>query len=299
MWVPVVRRRDVGCPFGFPTSDPEVSTYHVNSWNHHRQELQSGSPSNSAKRMEHVRGTAAYCVRETTYPLQCDGEARSGEVGGVRTTVVIADDHALVRRGTREILNQDGSIEVVGEAADGAGLIDLVKDLRPKVAVVDIGMPGLNGIEATKIIKERWPETAVVILSVNDDEEYILGAIEAGASGYLTKDVVDADLVRAVVTAGSGGATLGRVAASAVMNRVRSSSLATQIPEDELTARELEVLQLAAGGLSNRAIADELDLSPRTVEVHLHHVFQKLGVTSRTQAVVVGARRGLIDLEDS
>lgn len=217
----------------------------------------------------------------------------------MRTTVVIADDHALVRRGTREILNQDGSIEVVGEAADGAGLIDLVKDLRPKVAVIDIGMPGLNGIEATKIIKERWPETAVVILSVNDDEEYILGAIEAGASGYLTKDVVDADLVRAVVTAGSGGATLGHVAASAIMNRVRSSSLVTQIPEDELTARELEVLQLAAGGLSNRAIADELDLSPRTVEVHLHHVFQKLGVTSRTQAVVVGARRGLIDLEDS
>jgi DNA-binding NarL/FixJ family response regulator len=211
--------------------------------------------------------------------------------------VVIADDHGLVRRGTREILEQDGSVEVIGEAGNGVEAVDLVAELQPDVALLDIGMPEMNGVDATRVIKTRWPAVAVVVLTIHDDDEYVLQAIQAGASGYLLKDVADDDLIQAVHTVRGGGAVLDPAVTEVVIGRVRLSSPPEAETEDErLTARELEVLQLAGAGYSNRRIGVALSVSPRTVEVHMHRIFQKLDVTSRTEAVVLAARRGLIDI---
>lgn len=214
-----------------------------------------------------------------------------------KTTVVIADDHGMVRRGTREILQQDRDVTVVGEAANGMELIELVQSLRPQVVLVDIGMPDLNGIEATERIKDQWPEVGVVVLSVNDDDEYVWRAVQAGASGYLTKDVADSELISVVKKVAEGGAVLGDKATRAVLSRVRHAASSTAQPDASLTERELEVLRLVANGSSNHSIADQLSLSPRTIEVHLYHVFKKLGASSRTEAVVRATQRGLIEIQ--
>lgn len=210
--------------------------------------------------------------------------------------VVIADDHSLVRRGTREILQQDPAIEIVGEAADGDAAVRIVADLLPDVVLVDIGMPIVNGIDVTRTIASRWPEMAVIVLTIHDDAEYVWEAIRAGASGYLLKDVADEELVKAVHTVYGGGAVLDPAVTDLLMKRVRQEE-AAEPPGTALTERELQVLDLAAAGRSNRQIGEALAVSPRTVEVHMHRVFKKLGTRSRTEAVVVAARRGLLDLE--
>jgi DNA-binding NarL/FixJ family response regulator len=214
------------------------------------------------------------------------------------TRVVIADDHGLLRRGTREILEQDERIEVVGEAADGVEAVRVVVDTRPDVVLMDIGMPTMNGIVATKAIKTQYPSVNVIVLTIHDDDEYVWQAIRAGASGYLLKDIEDEQLIAAVHAVVAGGAVLDPAATAIVMGRVRDTKarLAPDPSLDAITSREQQVLQLAAAGHSNRHIASALDVSPRTVEAHLHHVYQKLGVQSRTEAVVVGVRRGLVCL---
>lgn len=214
-----------------------------------------------------------------------------------RIRILIADDHALVREGTRRILEREADLEVVGEAADGEEAVALAERLAPDVAVIDIGMPRLNGIEATRRIKEEHPEIGVLVLTVHDDDPYVYAILEAGAAGYLLKDVRGSELVDAVRSVRAGEAVLHPAIARKVLSRFRAAGGADEggVP---LTGREVEVLRLAARGLSNKQIGARLGLSARTVQVHLGRIFRKLRVASRTEAVIHGLRRGWIRLED-
>ncbi|MHB1006563.1 MAG: response regulator [Chloroflexota bacterium] len=214
--------------------------------------------------------------------------------------VLIADDHAVVREGTRRILEQEDSIEVVGEAEDGDAAVKLAVRLKPDVAIVDIAMPRLDGIEATKLIKTMCPNTAILILSAYDDDQFVFGLLEAGAAGYLLKTVRGRDLVGAVQAVHAGESVLHPAVARKVLNRFVPGPGRPVEPRagEALSDRELEVLRLATKGLSNQDIARELTLSIRTVQGHLGHIFNKLGVGSRTEAVVRALKEGWINLDD-
>jgi DNA-binding NarL/FixJ family response regulator len=215
--------------------------------------------------------------------------------------VIIAEDHAVVREGTRQLLEREPDIEVVGEAADGAEAVALVERLAPDVAIVDISMPVMTGIEATEKIKLVRPATAVLILTAYDDDQYVFALLAAGAAGYLLKDVPSTEVVRAVRCVHAGEPVLHPAIARKVMARFASETAREQPvrrKEALLTEREREVLRLAAQGMSNSRIAAQLYVSVRTAQVHLTHIFNKLGVGSRTEAVIAGLRRGLITLED-
>jgi len=212
---------------------------------------------------------------------------------------VIVEDHALVREGTRRVLEQSRDIEVVGEAADGEEAVRIVQEMRPDIVLMDIAIPGINGIEATRRIKALCPRIAVVGLTAFDDDGYIFALLEAGAAGYLMKTVHGADLTASLRAVYAGESVLSPTIAAKVLGRFRTSASATGADEPKsLTPREKEVLLLAAKGSPNKAIAAALSLSPRTVQLHLAHIFQKLGVASRTEAVVTGLRRGWFPLED-
>jgi DNA-binding NarL/FixJ family response regulator len=221
-----------------------------------------------------------------------------------RIRVIIAEDHAVVREGTRQLLEREADLEVVGEAADGAQAVALVERLNPDVAIMDISMPVMTGIEATQRIKASHPNTAVLILTAYDDDQYVFALLEAGAAGYLLKDVPSAEVVRAVRSVYAGEPVLHPAIARKVLARFAGPAQQAQAPraghdgEASLTDREQEVLRLAACGLSNAEISARLYLSIRTVQVHLTHIFNKLGVGSRTEAVIAGLRSGLLRLED-
>ena len=215
--------------------------------------------------------------------------------------VIIAEDHAVVREGTRQIIERQEDIEVVGEAANGAEAVALVERVNPDVAIVDISMPVMSGIEATEKIKATHPGTAVLILTAYDDDQYIFALLGAGAAGYLLKDVPAAEVVRAIRSVHAGEPVLHPAIARKVLARFATERQVEQaVSSDDglLTKRERDILRLAACGMSNARIADRLSVSIRTVQAHLTHIFDKFGVGSRTQAVIAGLRRGLIDLED-
>lgn len=224
---------------------------------------------------------------------------RDGEVAP-RIRVIIAEDHAVVREGTRQLLEREPDLEVVGEAADGAQAVALVERLNPDVAIMDISMPVMTGIEATRRIKVARPNTAVLILTGYDDDQYVFALLSAGAAGYLLKDVPSAEVVRAVRMVHAGEPVLHPAIARKVLARfARPGEHADALRDgDTLTDREVEVLRLAACGLGNAEISERLSLSIRTVQVHLTHVFAKLGVGSRTEAVIAGLKSGLLKLED-
>lgn len=211
--------------------------------------------------------------------------------------VIIADDHSVVRRGTRQILEQSGRFGAIAEASNGAELIELIAKSPPDVAVVDIGMPGINGIEATEKIKQSWPEVSVLILSVYDDEEFVWAAMGVGASGYLRKDIGEDELVAAVSRVAAGGLVLDASATKALMTRIRTQASPNRQSAPVLTNREIEVMSLVGLGRSNREIAGRLGISERTVEAHLYQAFRKLGARSRTEAALIAAQSGLIDPE--
>jgi two-component system, NarL family, response regulator LiaR len=215
------------------------------------------------------------------------------------TTVVIAEDHALVREGTRRILEQDAGIHVVGEARDGGEAVALAGTLHPHVAIIDIGMPTVNGLEATRQIKARWPEISVLILTVHDDDQYVFALLEAGAAGYLLKDTPGDKLIEAVKGIRAGESVLDPAITEKVLSRFRSASWKVHPPaQTPLSARELDVLRTAAKGSSNKEIAESLGLSSRTVQVHLSHIFDKLEVASRTEAVITGLQRGWFTIDE-
>ena len=214
--------------------------------------------------------------------------------------VLIADDHAVVREGTRRILEQEPDMEVVGEAGDGEEAVNLATSLKPDVAIIDIAMPKLDGIEATKRIKAAWPSINVLILSAYDDDQFIFSLLEAGAAGYLLKSIRSRELIDAIRAVYSGESVLHPSIARKVLNRFVSTSGKPegQEPSGVLSDREMEVLKLAAKGLSNQDIAEKLCLSIRTVQGHLGHIFNKLQVGSRTEAVVRALKEGWVTLDD-
>jgi len=215
--------------------------------------------------------------------------------------VIIAEDHAVVREGTRQLLEREDDIEVAGEAPNGAEAVVLAERLNPDVAIMDISMPVMGGIEATKRIKAVRPATAVLILTAYDDDQYVFALLGAGAAGYLLKDVPSAEVVRAVRAVHAGEPVLHPAIARKLLARFASEGQAEQQLRDDgavLTERERDILRLAACGMSNSRIAEQLDVSIRTVQAHLTHIFDKLGVGSRTEAVIAGLRRGVLRLED-
>jgi len=214
--------------------------------------------------------------------------------------VIIAEDHAVVREGTRQLLEREDDIEVAGEAPNGAEAVALVERVNPDVAIMDISMPVMGGIEATKRIKEARPGTAVLILTAYDDDQYVFALLGAGAAGYLLKDVPSAEVVRAVRAVHAGEPVLHPAIARKLLARFAAEGQVEQPREGgaPLTDRERDILRLAACGMSNSRIADRLAVSARTVQAHLTHIFDKLGVGSRTEAVIVGLRRGVLRLED-
>ena len=215
--------------------------------------------------------------------------------------ILIADDHAVVREGTRQILEQEADMEVVAEASNGEEAIKLAGSSKPDVAIIDISMPKVDGIEATKQIKSLYPGVVVLILTAYDDDQFIFSLLEAGAAGYLLKSVRSHELIDAVRAVYAGESVLHPAIARKVLNRfapAASNQLQRQKPVEVLSERELEVIRLATQGLSNQDIASELCLSLRTVQAHLGHIFNKLQVGSRTEAVVHALKEGWITLED-
>ena len=214
--------------------------------------------------------------------------------------IVIADDHAVVRQGTRSLLEREKDLEVVGEAGDGEEAVKLIEQLRPDVAIVDIAMPKLNGIEVTRRIKPGCPSTAVLILSAYDDDEYVFALLEAGAAGYLLKDVDSREVVEAVRAVHAGESVLHPVIARKVISRLVSpaAKVGEEKPTVGLSEREMEVLKLATKGMSNQDIAKELFISRRTVQGHLTSIFNKLGVGSRTEAIFRAVKRGWLSFEE-
>lgn len=217
--------------------------------------------------------------------------------------VMLVEDHILVREGTRELLDQEDDLRVVAEAGDGEEAIRLAAEHEPDVVIMDIAMPKLNGIEATQRIKAMNPATAVLVLTAYDDDQYVFAFLEVGAAGYLLKDVSTEDLIRAIREVHSGESVLHPAVARKVIDHF-SHQARTERKEqsralEELTSREMEALTLAAKGMTNREIADQLTISVRTVQVHLSNIFSKLGVGSRTEAVLYALRKGWITLEDT
>ncbi len=214
--------------------------------------------------------------------------------------VLLADDHAVVRKGIREFLEEDGGVAVVAEAADGAEAVRLAGELRPAVAVLDVQMPGVSGIEATRQIKATCPGVRVLILTAYDEDPYVFALLRAGADGYILKNADPDDLVRAVKTVAAGGKVLAPDIAAKVIAQATSGKPAAAAEQVEpLTERELEVLRLAAQGLTNKAIAAELGLSDRTVQGHLANIYGKLAVASRTEAVTKALKLGWLVLDDA
>jgi len=212
--------------------------------------------------------------------------------------VVLADDHAVVRQGIRQFLEEAGDIEVVAEAGDGAQAIQLVESHQPDVAVLDIRMPEVTGVEATRRIKERFPQVRVLVLTAYDDDPYVFALLRAGADGYVLKTASGDELVRAVRTVYEGGSALSpEIAAKVVRQAVSGGPEGAADQVELLTTRELQVLRLAARGLTNRAVGRELAISHRTVQGHLANIYGKLAVNSRTEAVTEALRRGWIVIE--
>jgi len=216
-----------------------------------------------------------------------------------KLTVLIADDHPLMREALHRALEGEEDIEVVAEASDGEEAVKFASELKPNVAVMDIVMPKLSGIEATRKIKEIAPDTAILILTAYDDDEYILGLLDAGAAGYLLKSARGHDLVGAIRAIRSGESVLHPKIIAKLLKRATIAPAGEHKASELLSEREAEVLKLVTSGMSNKEIAEKLFLSQRTIKAHLTNIFNKLNVASRSEAIVKGLQWGLVTLDNT
>jgi len=214
--------------------------------------------------------------------------------------IILADDHPLLRQALRDVLEKQPDLAVIAEASDGEEAVKLATELLPDVVIMDISMPIINGLEATKQIKANCPAIAILVLTIHSDNEHLLGILQAGAGGYLTKSVYGDEVINAVRALVSGEMVLSPIVTQQILKYVFQ-----YMPKprrlnavDKLTSRELDVLSLAAKGISNKGIALVLGLSLRTVKGYLAEIFSKLNVASRTEAVIVSLRRGVLTLND-
>ena len=215
-------------------------------------------------------------------------------------SVLLAEDHVITRQGIRRLLEDERGLTVIGEASDGEEAVQMVTEMKPDVVIMDIAMPKLNGIEATRQIKLIHPSTGVLILSAYDDDEYVFALLKAGAAGYLLNNVSGDELSRAIRAVYKGEPVLDPIIARKIMNyfRLPGKVRGLERPSEHLSNRETDIIKLAAKGMTNKDIADKLHLSNRTVEGHLRTIFNKLGVGSRTEAVLYGLRKGWFTLEE-
>ncbi len=216
-----------------------------------------------------------------------------------KLTILIADDHPLLREALRHALEREKDVDVIAEAGDGEEAVRLASELKPDVVVMDIVMPKLNGIEATKKIKEIAPNIAILILTAYDDEEYVLGLLDAGAAGYLLKSARGRDLVEAIRAIRSGESVLHPNIIAKLLKRAMTAPVEEHKHTELFRERELQILKLVALGRSNKEIAGKLFLSERTVKAHLTNIFNKLNVASRSEAIVKGLKWELVTLEDT
>jgi DNA-binding NarL/FixJ family response regulator len=214
--------------------------------------------------------------------------------------VLLVDDHRIVRQGLKALLANEPGIDVIGEADDGRTALTLIAELQPDVVLMDISMPGLNGIEATRQIRQRFPQVKVVILSMHANEEYVFQVLQAGATGYVLKQADSLEVLVAIRAALAGGSFLSppisRTVIDDYISRAEARSFNPQ--PDPLTPREREVIQLLAEGLPNHEIAKQLHISIKTVETHRTHMMAKLGVKDKTELVKYALRKGWAVLDD-
>jgi len=214
------------------------------------------------------------------------------------TTIVLADDHHVVRQGLRALLEAEPDFNVIGEAGDGLEAIQLIEQLRPNVLVLDLMMPGLNGLETTRQVSKHSPQTRTVILSMYANEAYVLEALSNGASAYVLKDSSSADLVQAVREVAAGRRYLSPPLSDRAIEAYQEKARAAALDKYEtLTTREREVLQLAAEGHTSAEIAARLGISPRTAETHRTHLMHKLGLHTQADLIRYALRRGIIPME--
>lgn len=217
-----------------------------------------------------------------------------------KITVLLADDHAIVREGTRELLEREPDMRVIAEAQDGEEAARLALLTKPRVVVMDISMPKLNGIEATRKIKQHLPQTSILVFTAYDEDPYVFALLQAGAAGYLLKTVRSSEIVHAIRAVAAGESVLHPQVATKLINKIVEKTPKPEEPSPSpLSGRELQVLKLAAQGLGNKEIASALFISPRTVQVHLANIFSKLDVGSRTEAVLCALKSGWISLDDT
>jgi two-component system response regulator NreC len=217
-----------------------------------------------------------------------------------KAKVLLVEDHIVVRQGIKALLSDEPDLEIVGEADNGREALQAVMELQPNLVLMDISMPGLNGIEATRQIRQRHPEVKVIVLSMHANEEYVFQVLRAGASGYVLKQSDSSEVLTAIRAALAGGSFLSppisRTVIDDYVRRVEARGEESEL--DLLTSREREVLQLLAEGMSNREIAEQLNISIKTVETHRSNMMSKLDVDSKTELIKYALRKGWATLEE-